>query len=139
MTGRLGEWTALAPTRHAGENELRIATQTHLRTNPQPFGNPRAIRVDQRIRGVHQAQQRINPLWLLEINNNRALAPKADILRLEIQSPGRSLDANDLGPHVREHHPGHRPWSDAREFDYLDPLQRSHRVLSTVPRRAPSV
>ncbi len=124
---RMRERSGLAPARHAPVDELRIARETDVRPHAETLGDAGPEAFDQRIRAVDEPQQRRDSRRALQVERDRPTVAQQGIDRIGFLGLRRgAVDADDRRTHVGQHHGAERRWTQPREFDDPDSLQRSH-------------
>ena len=121
VAGRLGERAFLAPAGHAAVDELRIAREADVGTEAQTFRDAGAERLGHAVGLFDQAQHHLDAFLLLQVDRHRATAAIVDgefrvgetihDVRL------RTVDADDVGAHVAQHHRAHRRRADTGQLD----------------------
>ncbi|MCY1519488.1 hypothetical protein D9M68_542410 [compost metagenome] len=132
VTRRGSQRTALPPAGHAPVDQLRIARQADIRTEPQALHDARAEALDQHIGTVDQLQQDlVGPGFARVDDDAPPPAPQQTAVRAE--KPGRmAVDTGHLRAHVRQYHRGKRRRADRVHFHYFQTCQGSghRRALS---------
>jgi hypothetical protein len=123
VSGRLRVGTLLAPTRHAAEYELRVASEAVVRADAEPLHHAGPEALDERVGLLDQFQQRLDAIGVLQIDADRASSPsqqvatRGRVVRRAVANRLRAVDSDHLGPHVGEQHGGERSRADARDLD----------------------
>ena len=129
MAGGLGQRTLLAPARHAGKDQFRVARQAGVRANTEFLADTGTKRVDEDIGVFHHTQQRIDTRGLLEVEYHGLLAAGTHILHHQVTGPGGPVDTNDFRAHIGQHHAAHGRGPDTRQLDDGITVQWPHSRL----------
>src|SRR5262249_6402658 len=110
-----------------------IALEADIRREAEPLHDPRPEPLDQRVRLIDQAQHRVLPGLVLEVDGDVAAAAQQQIEARVVAVAvgggadiGGAIDAHDFGAHIGEQHRAKRRRTDAGQLDDLDPCERSH-------------
>ena len=141
VSGGLRVRAFLTPAGHAAVDELGVAGQAHIGPEAQALGDAGAKALEERIGLLDEAQHRLDAIGVLQVHADRATAAREHVLRrgrwIAAHDGLRALNADHVGAHVREEHPGERPGTDPRELDDRHPVQWSrHGVMLGVGQRA---
>ena len=97
---------------------------------PEPLGHAGAEALEQRVGALDEPQHELDAFGVLQVDTDRAAAA---VQRLEVRLVElrrvhllRAVDADDVGAHVGQQHPGERARSDTGQLDDLDSCKRSH-------------
>ena len=119
--------TVLTPPGHAAVDQPRVAGVAVGRPDPEAFGDARPVALDQDVRVVDQAQHRVATRGVLEVGRDPAATAQDGVGAIRVtepQSPGRPVDAHDVGPEIGEHHGRVRTRSDSGQLHDPQPAQR---------------
>ena len=130
MAGHLRHRTVLAPAGHAPVDKFRISSQTRIGTNAQSLGHAGTETFNKRIGLLNKTKHRLNALGVLEIDTDGPTSPVHDVLRRScgiaaVHLPG-TIDTNDVGTHIGQHHRRKRPWPDSCNLNDANTRERSH-------------
>ena len=139
--GGLRHRTVLAPARHASVDELRVAGEARVGTEAEPLGDAGPEALEQRVGALDEPQHELDAVGVLQVDADRAAAAvqRLEVRLVELRRVDllRAVDADDVGAHVRQQHPGERPRSDPGQLDDLDSCKRSHACKLHAAKRRP--
>ena len=128
MAGGLGERTFLTPTGHPAVDQARVAPEADVRAKTQALHDPRTVALNQRVRGVDEPEDELDPLGHLQVDGDRAPstgnhigASRSHGARPFTPADGEPVHAGHGGAKVSQHHPRERAGADARHLDDADP------------------
>src|SRR5205823_10710058 len=111
----------LAPAGHAPVHEARIACPADVGPESEPFGDTRAVALDEHVGALDEAEHGLDPVAALEIDGDRTPAPAEQIARrrhiVSLRNSNRPIDAHDIGAEIGQHHGGKRTGTDSGELD----------------------
>jgi len=116
------------PARHAGEYQCGVAFGADLRAETQPLGDARPEPLHQHVSGLGQAQQRVEPGGVLEVQADR---PPAPAQRVDRRAGRRAAAFGPLYPQhvsaeVGQNHTAEWRRRQARDLDDPDTVQWTH-------------
>ena len=118
VTRHLRPRPRLPPPGHAPIDQPRIPLQRHIRADTQALHHAWPESLQQPIRLLDQAQRRLDPLRLLQVNRDRPFASVGQVR----MPPPRTLgpvNSHDVRTKIGQQHPAERPRSDPRELHDL--------------------
>ena len=124
VSGRLGIGPELTPAGHAAKDQFRIALQGHLGTQAEPLHDPGAEAFEDDVCGLEQLEAGLDGGWVLQVQAHGAPAPGGDVGRTA-SALALTVDPHHVRAKVRKEHAAEGAGPDAREFDDLEPGQRS--------------
>ena len=130
--GRLSQRTRLAPAGHPAVDEARVSFETGGGTDAEPFGDAGTEAFEEGVGAFGQAEDDLRAVGMFEVDRDRSAAAAKHVeprfLVLGSAPPcrvERSVDPNDVRPHVGQQHPGEWARADAGQFDDAVPMQRT--------------
>ena len=128
MTGDHGERAGLAPTGHPAKDQARVLRQAGLGAEPETFHHAGTKALDKAVGLVDQPPRRIDAGIGLDVECDRFSSPVENRGPVGATDPvtARSVDADNLGPHVGEQHAAMRRRADSDHFDDFDSCQWTH-------------
>ncbi len=115
MTGGVCKRAFLAPAGHAAVDELWIAREHDVGTEPEPLHHAGAKAFDQRVGIGEQVEHLRDRRLVLQIELDHLAAATGD--RFHVLGRADAIERDDFSTHVGEHHAGERARADAGEFD----------------------
>ncbi|CAN5857299.1 hypothetical protein BH24ACT6_BH24ACT6_10300 [soil metagenome] len=122
----------LSPARHPPEDEARVAGETDVGSDTEPFHHAGAEALDQRVSTVDEREQRLHTAGRLEVDGDAATAPRRDVGVRPVGARRANLvgtvDPHHLGAEVGEHHRCERSGADAGDLDDAVAVERTRHV-----------
>ena len=122
--------TVLTPSGHATEDEAGVALEADIGPEAEALDHAGPEALDETVGRLHQRQERLEPVGVLEVDADRAPAPVEDLLgrgrRVTAEHRLGAVDAQDLGAHVGQHHGAERSGADARRSPGCGVLRGVH-------------
>ena len=128
VSGGVGERAVLAPPGHAPVDEPRVAFQAHVRPEPETLGDTGTEALDEDVRSLDEVEHELDATRRLEVDGDVGAPAEQDVAigRRDLQgTASRSVDTDDVGAEIGQHHRGERPRSDAGELDDANTGQRA--------------
>jgi hypothetical protein len=123
VPGGLRQRALLAPAGHAAIDQLWVARERDVGSEPEPLHHAGPKALDQRVGLFEQVEHACDRGPVLQIKLDDP-AP-AGRHRLQILFHADAIERHHIGAHVGEQHAGERPRADACEFDDAKARQRS--------------
>ena len=129
VAGGLRVRPVLTPAGQPPVHELRVAGARDVGPDAEPLGDAGPEHLEEGVGLLHQPQQRLDAVGLLQIDGDGLLAAVHGAgrrLRV-VDGPGGvdPVDPQHLGPHVGEQHPAERPGPQPDHLHGTQPLERT--------------
>ena len=122
VPGPIGERTGPTPSGHPAIDQPGVAGGALVWAEPEPLGHAGPIALDEDVGALDEAHHDVDAVGLLEVDGDGPPPPIEHLLR---RGAAGTVDADDVGTHVGQHHPAERDRSDARQLDHTDAEQRT--------------
>ena len=140
VPGGLGQGPVLTPAGHAGVDERGVASQARFRADAEAFGDAGPEALEERVGGLDEAQDGLDPLGLLQVDADRAAVPIDDGDAARVAAPVDRLDPMDpqhVGALVGEQHRREGTRADPDQLHHLQARQGTRHAASHCRRRNP--
>jgi hypothetical protein len=129
VTRGVGHRPFLAPTRHASVDEPRIPFETNFGTEAEALHDTRPKSFDDHIGLLDESQHDLDAFGFLQIDSDTSTTTGEYVswrfTGVATTNAIRPIDPDDLGAHVRKHHPAEGTRANPRYFQDFDSSEGS--------------
>ena len=134
VSRRVRDGAELAPARHAAVHQPWVAGQTYIWSETQALHHAGTKTFNKHISALDEFEHRFHAVRMFQIHRDTFAPPRQHVGARRPTDGCRTINANDLRAHVRQHHSAERARPDALQFNNLQTREWTHCVSPEIAR-----